>query len=365
MKVMIQRRLGSCLSGLILLGTILMMPLALGVALAPLHLVRSEFPSDAGTTAFNYSPSLAQTAGGLILVWVGGSGVDSPDASVYLTRLGGDTWSQPTKVASVVHPRTLVQTPCQRPVLFKPTNGPLLLFYKTVKARHQTVSYVTTSRDNGITWFKPKTLPRSIFGPARTKPIELPTGVLLCGSDTHKAGWRFHIERATAFRDTLSWTRTRDLSLAMLHNASEPVLLDYGGGNIQALCRTKRGYVVETWSDNHGETWSAVERTMLPNPDSGLDAIRLDEQQHAVVYQHSNRERGVLNLAVTEDGKQWAAAAVLEHQPDSHFSDPSIVLGADGNLHLVYSVNHQRVKYIVTDPDQLSPVSMVGGNWPY
>lgn len=327
--------------------------------------VHNEFPSNRGTTSFNYSPTIVQTTEGLLLAWIGGSGLHHPDASIYLVKRAEESWSRPIKILSAVHPRTLAQKACRRPVLFQPSEETLLIFYKTETAQGRITGWLTSSKDNGITWFPPKSLPRFISGPARTKPIALSENSFLCGGDSRYAGRRFHIEKAEVFRESWSWTRTRDLSSAMRHNASEPVLLDHGEGRLQALCRTRLGHIAETWSENGGKTWISVQRTVLPNPDGGLDAVKLGDRKFALVYQHSNRDRGVLNLAFTEDGRRWSAAAVLESQPKSRFSDPSIVLGVDGNLHLVYSVNHQQVKYVAINPNQLSPVPMVGGNWPY
>lgn len=338
---------------------------AVFAGLPPTKWVHNEFPSDRGDDSFNYSPTLIQTTEGLLLAWIGGSGLHHPDASIYLAKRAEESWSRPVKILSAVHPRTLTQSACRRPVLFQPSEETLLLFYKTKTAQGRTTGWLTSSRDNGITWFPPKSLPRSISGPARTKPIALSENLFLCGGDSRHAGRRFHIERAEAFRESWSWTRTRNLSSAMRHNASEPVLLHHGGGRFQALCRTRLGHIAETWSENGGKTWSPVQRTVLPNPDGGLDAVQLEEGKFALVYQHSNRERGVLNLAFTEDGRRWSAAAVLESQPKSRFSDPSIALGVDGNLHLAYSVNHRQVKYIAIDPNQLSPAPMIEGNWPY
>lgn len=350
---------------LLLLAVAFLGNAALLAGLPPTKWLYNEFPSDQGSASFNYSPTIVQTTEGLLLAWIGASGLHQPDASVYLAKRAKESWSRPVKILSAVHPRTLTQSACRRPVLFQPAKETLLLFYKTKTAQGRTTGWMTSSRDNGITWFPPKSLPRFISGPARTKPIALSENSFLCGGDSRDAGRRFHIEKAEAFRESWSWTRTRDLSSAMRHNASEPVLLDHGGGRFQALCRTRLGHIAETWSENSGKTWSPVQRTVLPNPDSGLDAAKLGERKFALIYQHSNRERGVLNLAFTEDGRRWLAAAVVELQPKSRFSDPSIVLGGDGNLHLVYSVNHRQVKYIAIDPNQLSPVPMVEGNWPY
>ena len=334
-------------------------------AVPAVSLKQSGYVSDLGATALNYSPTIVQTSEGVLVAWIGGMGVDSPDASVFLSKNVGGVWSQPEKIQSSIDPKTLIQRACKRPVLFKPTNESLMLFYKSENSRRQVKGMLSISDDNGNTWLRSKTLGRSIFGPARSKPIQLSDGDLLCGSDTRVAGRVVHVERASSFRNKWEWIRTRDLSSAIYHNASEPVLLDHEGGNIQALCRTKRGYLVESWSDDSGETWEKFERTALPSPDGGLDVVKMGSQDFVLVYQHSNRERGVLNLATTKQGKSWAASAVLENQPGKSFSDPAMVLGADGNLHLVYAEDQKKIKYVRLNPSSLARIPMVGGNWPY
>ena len=347
------------------LGLWLALAPSLFAALPATGLVRNEYITVPGQTAFNYSPTLVQTTEGILIAWIGGSDIDSPDASVYLTRNLGGVWASPEKIASSIDPKSLIQSACRKPVLFKPANRSLVLFYQTETNRRLAKGLIRTSNDNGKTWIRPKEMPKSISGPSRVKPIELSDGVLLCGGDSHEAGWVVHVSRASAFRRSWGWSRTKNLTSAIMHNAREPVLLNHGGGNIQALCRTKRGYIVEGWSDDNGESWERFERTAMPNPDGGLDVVKMGPQSFVMVYQHSNREKGVMNLATTKDGRRWSATAVLENQPGKHFSDPAIVRGADGNIHVVYAEDHQRIKYVVLDPSRFSPIAMVGGNWPY
>ena len=335
-----------------------------GAVLSPSR-VDTGLPSGSGQTAFNYSPTIVQTADGLLVAWVGASQVDGPDACIYLARKQGNTWSVPQKVASTIHAKTGIQKACSSPVLFKPANSSLMLFYRTENAKGQVRGMLALSGDNGSTWFPAKALPMWNYGPARVKPIELDGGKLLVGSDTHSAGWRVHVERGSPFRQSWGWSRTRILSSAIIHNAREPVLLDHGGGHIQMLCPTRRGYLAESWSSDSGESWDPFERTALPNPDGGIDVVKLEPRKFVMVYQHSNRERGVLNLATTEDGKQWSAVGVVENRPGRNYAEPALVRGADGNLHLVYCEDQSQIHYVALDPSRWSPVPMVTGNWPY
>ena len=57
--------------------------------------------------------------------------------------------------------------------------------------------------------------------------------------------------------------------------------------------------------------------------------------------------RTPLCVAVSDDdGKTWHNAVTLEDSPVSQYSYPSIIQGADGDLHAVYTFRRQRIKYV-------------------
>ena len=53
----------------------------------------------------------------------------------------------------------------------------------------------------------------------------------------------------------------------------------------------------------------ALKLTDLPNPNSGIDAVALQDGRIVMVYNHTAKGRSPLNLAVSADGEQ------LEHVP--------------------------------------------------
>ncbi len=370
--------------GLMVWGlTILLFPAATLAALKSPDPVRVEYPADGNNApAFNASPTIIETVHGITVAWLGSTEKGSLDSAVYLSRRnaqgteGSSLWSDPVKVVFHENKNTGMKIPCRRPVLFQPTYGNLLLFYQTPRDRNRVTGWLTRSEDQGITWTVSKSLPRKVGGPARSRPLELRDGTLLVGGDDHTSGTRVHVERAKPFGDSLSWEKSRHLSHAMWHNASEPVFLNHGANKIQLLCRSKRGRIMTSSSENEGKTWSEFKQTDLPNPDSGLSTARILIQVvnegapsppviFALVYQHSNQERSVLNLALTSDGFNWAAAALLDWQPGKEISDPFVIQGSDGFLHIVYSIDRQRIKYLVINPNNLSPLPMASGNWPF
>jgi predicted neuraminidase len=129
-----------------------------------------------------------------------------------------------------------------------------------------------------------------------------------------------------------------------------------------ALGRTGSGKVFSTSSDDSGTSWSALTLLDLPNPNSGTDAVTLKDGRHLLVYNHSNG-RSPLNLAVSSDGKTWAAALVIEDTP-AELSYPAIIQTADGLVHITYTWKRQRVRHVVIDPAKLASTPITNGTWP-
>ena len=327
-----------------------------------LAIVKAEFIVDNPPFPTSHSSTIVETKETLLAAWFGGSRERSPDISIWLSRYDGHSWSAPEQVVTGLNERWQVRYPCWNPVLFRPKDGPLLLFYKVGPSPETWWGMVMTSQDNGRTWTKPKRLRSNIYGPIRNKPVELESGWLLCGSSTENAGWRVHIERTK--NPLKGWDRTPPLNSAMEFGAIQPTILAHRSGKIQVLCRTKQGKIAECWSDHDGQTWSSMKATDLPNPNSAIDALMLQDGRALLVYNHSPTDRGLLNVALSADGKKWQAALVLESQPGDEYSYPAVIQSRDGLVHVTYTWKRQRIKHVALDPAKLKPRDIVEGQWP-
>ena len=91
----------------------------------------------------------------------------------------------------------------------------------------------------------------------------------------------------------------------------------------------KKGFIANSFSADSGQTWSSLKATNLPNPNSGIEAVTLFDGRHLLIYNHLGSgtngwgRRGMLNLAISEDGLNWRKAAVLEKQQGAEFSYPA------------------------------------------
>ena len=357
-----------------LLVAVVVWPLAAFAADIPAQpgVVRTEFLYEKAPFPECHASTIAETPAGLVAAWFGGTEEKHPDVGIWVSRHDGKAWSAPVEVANGVESADK-RHPCWNPVLFqmpvadaasvgaaaKP--GPLLLFYKVGPSPSTWWGMLIKSSDNGQTWSKPQRLPNDFAGPIKNKPILLPGGKLLCPSSTEDNGWRIHMEWTGDGGE--SWTRTDALCDGKTKQAIQPTVFIHDG-KLLALCRNRdRTHIWQTSSSDGGVTWSELEPVALPHPGSGIDGVTLKDGRHLLVYNHTSRGRSPLNVALSDDGKTWQAALVLENEP-GEYSYPAAIQTADGQVHITYTWKRQKVKQVVVDPAKLVSRPIVDGKWP-
>ena len=332
--------------------------------------VLSEFvfaEAGEGFPSSHSSDLLELENGDLLCTWFGGSKEGANDVEVWLSRKPRNgNWTTPEKVTEDAT-RTVFN-----PVLFQPRGGDVMLFYKTPDIN---TGMMITSRDGGFTWSNPATLPVGIVGPIVNKPVQLDDGVIISGSSTQREQSRIHVERSVD--GGLTWSRI--LIDGYSHGVIQPTILVHSPRRLQLLMRTDdhspKARMPHTWSDDAGLTWSPITESSLPNNNSALDAVTLADGRQLLVYNHSTREapktghkgRGILNVAVSDDGVNWKAALVLDYLPRGNglqFSYPAVIQSRDGLVHVSYTWHRKRIKHVVIDPSRLELHPIVNGDWP-
>ncbi|MDR3633206.1 MAG: exo-alpha-sialidase [Isosphaeraceae bacterium] len=317
-------------------------------------LIKAEFVFTEAPFASCHASTIAETPGGLVAAWFGGTDEGKPDVGIWVARRDAQGWSRPVEVAEG-RQEGGQRFPCWNPVLFQTENGPLQLFYKVGPSPKAWWGLLMNSADSGRSWSPPKRLPDGILGPIKNKPVRLPDGALLCPSSTEDDGWRVHLERTTDAGAT--WTKTAPAADGTTFGVIQPSVLFHPGNRLQILCRSQQGRIVESWSEDGGATWGPLTATGLPNPNSGTDAVTLKDGRALLVYNHTRRGRSPLNVALSEDGKAWKAGPVLETEP-GEFSYPAVIQGADDRVHVVYTWKRRRIKHVVLDPAKLVPCEL-------
>jgi predicted neuraminidase len=308
-----------------------------------------------------HASTIAQTPKGLVTAFFGGSDEGNDDVGIWVCRRDGSTWSAPVEVANGVE-STDKRYPCWNPVLYQAPDGPLLLFYKVGPNPIEWWGMLKRSEDHGQTWSSPERLPEGMLGPIKNKPV-LVKGDLLCPSSTEQQGrdWRVHMERTADLGRT--WEKTESVADPKTFRVIQPTILVHPEDKLQILCRSGKGKIAQSWSYDGGKTWSPLTASVLPNPDSGIDAVNLQDGRMLLVYNHTRRGRSPINVALTRDGQTWEAALELETEP-GEFSYPAVICTPGGHAHITYTWKRKKIKYAEIDPAKLETRAMVDGVWP-
>jgi predicted neuraminidase len=316
--------------------------------------LKSEFIYEQAPFPECHASTIAETPDGLVAAWFGGTRERNPDVGIWVSNRTATGWTTPVEVATGVQPDGK-RLPCWNPALFQVPKGELILFYKVGPSPSTWWGLLKRSKDGGKTWSEAERLPEGIVGPIKNKPVLLPSGVLLCPTSSEDHNWRVHFERTSDWGKT--WQRTEAINDGVEDGAIQPSILFHPGGQLQALCRSqKSGFIAETWSKDGGKTWSPLQKTTLPNPNSGTDAVTLNDGRQVLVYNpvpptpgKFGGPRTPLDVAISSDGKSWKTLAVLEKEP-GEYSYPAVIQTADGLVHVTYTWKRQRIKHIVIDP---------------
>jgi predicted neuraminidase len=304
--------------------------------------------------------------GTLLVTFFGGSKEGASNVEAWVARKPpGGTWSAPINATD--DDETLFN-----PVLFQPRgSGDIMLFYKSPGIDDGNVA---TSSDGGLTWGNHKRLPDGLVGPIVNKPVQLDDGTIISGSSTQGGGKRIHVERSTDNGQT--WTKIPISGSG--HGVIQPTILVHSQTKLQLLMRTNdssdNAKMPTCWSDDAGLTWTSIEDGPLPNNNSAVDAVTLDDGRHLLVYNHSTRNgegtgrkgRGILTVSVSNDGINWEAALVLDYRDhgDEQYSYPAVIQTRDGLVHVAYTWHRKRIKHVWFDPDALVTYPIVDGKWP-
>jgi predicted neuraminidase len=338
---------------------------------AKIAIILEEYVFMQGPTRDCHASSLLELENGdLLCTYFGGTKEGAPDVNVWLVRkpTGGE-WQPPVSVADGGGNTVF------NPVLVQPRGGDIMIFYCSPDIN---TGQVITSSDNGHTWSSPKRLPEGFVGPIKNKPVQFDDGTILAGGSLNTPpGKRIHVERSTDYGKT--WSKIGPISdpANTKYAISQPTFLVHSRERLQILARTNASgpdsKIAQTWSEDGGLTWSPITDTTLPNNNSAISTVTLDDGRHLLVYNHATRQdpvggrkgRGVLTVAVTKDGVNWEAAAVLEYRTGNvQYSYPAVIQTKDGLVHVTYSWHRKRIKHVVLDPKKLETHPIVDGQWP-
>jgi predicted neuraminidase len=291
--------------------------------------------------------------GALLAAWYAGSREGADDVAILSAIYKGGIWSEP---------RVIVQIPGHsvgQPVFLPRAHGEVWLFFVIIdgleprsrlRRAADSVSLVSgwrraqpfwqRSLDGGKTWESPRQImdyPGLMF---RSHPLILPNRIILPVYDENT--WQSRM--LLTDDDGRSWRLTQPISTPP--GNIQPCLAPLSDGRLLAYLRTggPGGWIWRTISLDQGETWETPTPTVLPNPNSGIDLLRLQSGKLVLAYNPSDRLRTPLCVAISGEDERWQTRRTLE-QGQGEFSYPALAQTAEEAIHLVYTYKRQHIQH--------------------
>ena len=297
-----------------------------------------------------HASSVVRTADGSFLTaWFGGTHEKHDDVGIWLSKGKPGKWTRPVEIAK------LREDPHWNPVLFLSPDGTIVLYFKVGKTIDHWETWYMLSSDNGETWTEAEELvlgDKGGRGPVRNKPIILSDGTWLApASNENKGVWNAFVDRSEDQGKTWSLSSFFSINRDSIPGEGiiQPALWESSPGNVHALLRSSAGVICRSASRDYGKTWSAVYKTVLPNPNSGIDLTKLDDGTLVLAYNRDGKNWGARNpiaLAISNDnGETWPTSIDLETGKEGdEFSYPSIIHFGD-TIALTYTWKRERIAF--------------------
>lgn len=360
----------------------LLLALTIAVCLSPCRAQTDGFvfqPVSSGhalpaTQRDNHASTLVELKNGDILAaWFAGTKEGAPDVAIYGSRMHAGTWSAPSELARAD------KVACWNPVLFHATDGRLWLYYKYGTHPSTWLGARKFSTDEGQTWSAEEHLPDGILGPIKDKPLVLADGTIVSGSSVENGKWNAWVERSSD--NGATWSKFGPITLpeaADIPDAGalaaaaqvdkptpdenvhtklyppakevigiiQPSVVSLGAHHLRFYARihSRANRIAVSDSFDDGRTWSQASLIALPNPNSGIDAVRLRDGRIVLIFNNSYNTRTPLNLAVSKDGEHFRVFKTLEDEP-GQYSYPAIIQATNGDLLMTYSWRRETIKF--------------------
>jgi predicted neuraminidase len=301
----------------------------------------------------------------ILVAWFGGTREGEDDTAIWIARYTEDAWQEAVKVEDTYN------VPHWNPILFQQIDGTLLLFYKIGKEIKSWKTMYRYSNDYGMTWSSPKELVEGDTGgrgPVRNKIIRLSDNSIIAGASIESGIWYAFADRSIDNGET--WEKSNHIYIEgikyqghkTVNHSNIPVSEQsfYGRGVIQPtiweskpgfvhmLLRSSERLIYRSDSSDYGKTWGNAYPTTLPNNNSGIDVVKLENGSLVLCYNPISENWGArtpLSLTISNDnGNTWEHLLHLENT-EGEYSYPSIV-SKNNNIYVSYTWNRKYIAFV-------------------
>lgn len=331
----------------------------------------------------------------LVATWYAGSGELQPDVQIYFSsqQKGSTAWSLPRVIMTrekAAHDLGCFVKGLGNALIFAETDGTLHLLYVAVALGKWSGSMLqlTSSHDGGTTWERSQRLLLSPFFNLSELVKNAPTRL-------EGGGWAVpaYQEFLGKFSEVL-WLLPNEEGILQASKSRivggcsffQPTMTAVSEKKALVWCRDylASGKITMAQSVTAGRSWSHPEPINLPNHDSGIASLRLQNGWLLLAFNdgaknlssHSTEatkacvapaapcpssatatveagsdvspSRNALRLALSEDeGATWQRIATIAEAPRGDFSYPYFLQTRDGAIHLLYSWNRRQIHHVV------------------
>lgn len=326
-----------------------------------------------GSYQFVKAPSILELPGGdLLCVWSAGSKEGSADESIVCAKLkkGDDHWHKPVKVSRD-------SKRCeQNPSLFLGPDNAVWVVYTAQSVEvsgksdmhHTAMIRYQKSFDGGKTWEEPKGLIPDT-GSLCSQPILMLKNRRLIFSNWISRDSNTGLSGdPSIFRisddEGITW---KTVFMPESQGRIQANVVELEEGHLISFMRSRLADVIyRSESFDWGSTWSAPVKTVLPNNNTGISALRLKSGRIALAYnqigvdsQADKKESGYpIAVALSEDdGITWPLIRYVElgegylgvenQINNRQYETPYLMQGHNEDLHLVFSYKGRScIKYM-------------------
>lgn len=314
-----------------------------------------------------HASTLVQTADGTVVAaWFGGSWEKAPDVAIWLSRRIEGGWEVPRKVADVRG------TAMWNPVLFQKTDGTIILFYKVGEEIPTWKTWYMESHDNGATFTEPREMVEGDEiggrGPVKNKPIRLTDGTVLAPGSLEGNTWDAFVDISTD--DCATWEMSQMVPLRRCSmdpramnrpynkhyifgkGVIQPTLWQDKSGEVHMFLRSTSSRIFRSDSTDGGRTWCTAYDTGLPNNNSGIDLVKM--QNGDIVLACNPREnypgvykgpRTPLSILVSRDnGESFTHLTDLETK-EGIFCYPAVICNEKSEILMTYTWNRRTIVF--------------------
>jgi Neuraminidase (sialidase) len=220
--------------------------------------------------------------------------------------------------------------------LLRLQNDDMAMFYLRKNDTDDCIPYMRISKDEAKTWSEPTAVitdNEGYFVLNNDRVIQLEDGTLMLAVAKHAGpGMEWSggadVYSYSSTDNGQTWKSSQKVPNPTGIVLQEPGLVELKDGSLLMVIRTNAGVQCYSYSEDKGETWSAVEKSTLVSPVSPATIERIPGTGDLLAVWNNNladdpdiaKLRTPLTAAISKDeGKTWTNVKTLESDPDGWY----------------------------------------------